>query len=608
MVLYKFIKHISIICFLSHPSMVAAAFAPPLNDILPKLIIHKLTDEKLYFNHNIVIKLDDVTGSWGSHGYFSSTSPRQQTCRHKNLSSAIGYSCMQGYRLRLKQPVRTRDEGCESYALELVNTKTENVTELNKQFTDCTEITDVYLDKETIWLATHWQGGHGDYHGEGLVKINIDTGKTEFVARENAGKSNWLYSWKDKWGGEKIYSVEINKKDNSIWFTSSSGIHHLNNNSLKNYFYKLYIDTKGSVQIGLTQKQPTHELDMFNEILSLKIKNILAFSKVWTTLDLQGIERENMHPDMVPIYIDTLKKLTSEHKDSYIFSSLVGRILEIENRKFVPELKKLYTEIKDTSLKASIAWHLERNGHIVEDEEKNKLASNFLKDFIENRKNGYGLCEFYKKHKVLSDSIDSDELAKAGKRLFSMLDRCFNDKLWDVSARESKNLLTNLYMAGKNESKQAICSFLKRRSLYEPDGFFLKQVLQDLPSFHRKYGFGINPCSSWLLDAIKTDKQILLLQGIKSNDRIFYLARDNLIMKLLRKRDFPVLHRQAAERRKQYEDNCRMARRTETFQEFQNRCRNNKNIPMVKPYKGKLVLPPPPKDGGPVLIDRSPGR
>ena len=588
--------------------MVLAAYAPPLNDILPKLIIHKLTDKKLYLNHNIVIKLDDVTGSWGSREYFSSTSSRMQACHNKELSSATGYSCIQGYRLRLKQPVRLKDEGCESYALELVNTKTGNVTELNKQFTDCTEITDVYQDKETIWLAAHWQGGHGDYHGEGLVKINIDTGKTEFVARENAGKSNWPYSWKDKWSDEKIYSLEINKKDNSIWFTSSSGIHNLNNNNLNNYFYKLYIDTKGSIQIGLTQKQPDHVLEMLNDILFLKIKDILAFAKVWTTLDSQGVERENMHPDMVPVYIDTLKTLTSEHKDSYIFSSLVGRILEIENGKYVSELKRLYTEIKDTSLKATIAWHLERSGHSVEDEAKNKLAADFLKAYLENRKKGYRLCQFYKEHNISPDSIDSDELAKAGERLFAVLDGCFNDKLWDVYARESKNLLTNLYMSGKIESKQAICGFLNRRRLYEPDGFFLKQVIRDLPTFHRKYGFTVNACSSWLLDAIKTDKQMLLLQGIKSNDRLFHHVRDDLIMKLLRRRDFPVLHRQAAEQRKQAEDNCRMARRNETFKDFQNRCRDNKNIPMAQPYRGKLVLPPPPKDGGPVLIDRSPGR
>ena len=606
MVLCKFIKYISVICLLSLPSMVMAAFAPPLNDILPKLTIHKLTDKKLYLNHNIVIKLDDVTGSWGSREYFSNTSSRMQACHNKELSSATGYSCMQGYRLRLKQPVRPRDEGCESYALELVNTNTEKVTELNKQFTDCTEITDVYQDKETIWLAAHWQGGHGDYHGEGLVKINIDTGKTEFVARENAGKGNWPYSWKDKWSKEKIYSLEIDKKDNSIWFTSSSGIHNLNNNNLKNYFYKLYIDAKGSIQIGLIQKQPDHDLEMFNEILSLKIKDILAFAKVWTTLDSQGVERKNTHPDMVPVYIDKLKTLTSEHKDSYIFSSLVGRILEIEDGKFAPQIKILYSEVSDIGQKESIAWHLKRSGYIVEAETINKLAAEFLSAFLESKKKAYELCYFYKKNNIKPDAIDSDELAKSGKRLSGVLDRCFDENLWSVEARESKTLLTNLYMAENFESKQAICGFLNQRRLYEPDGFFLKQVIQDLPAFHRKYGY--TACFSWLLDTIKTDKQMLLLQGVKSNDRLLHHVRDDLIMKLLRRRDFPVLHRQAAEQRKQAVDNCRMARRNETFKDFQNRCRDNKNIPMAQPYRGKLVLPPPPKDGGSVFIDRSPGR
>lgn len=595
-----------ILVFIANPVM--AGFAPPENNILPKYIIKEVTPDKLVLNKTISVEINNIQSAWPNPVYSGVEHMKTLRCDDKNKPGSTKIACNDHYLLTFnKKFIMGELENCKArHTVILVNKKTNSKVILNEKLSACIGITGFQQFNDSLWLTSYWSGGHGDYTGDALFSIKINSGEVEFLSEQN--KNGWQNFWKNRWGKEHVFSLLADGNKESLWLTSTVGIHQydLKSKKVTTYHQILFIDEGGAIRVGLKNKRTANDLALFNHMIHLKIVDKKGFAKVWRKTESRNDGNERMHDDMVPFYIETLKFLSKSAKDDYITGTIADRILMINKKKFAPELEKLFFETKSPGQRFAIKNTLLRFGYSLNETAQTGLANDYLLDFVQGDKKSWELCSFYKYSKIYPKDVNVDILNKAGSNLTDFLDRCFTDRQWDFKEQTSKDFLSKLYSSGGIESKEAICRYFNRVRWYLPDNQFLKKVVLDLPIFQKKYGFVLHDCSSWLLNSVTKDEQIVFIQNIKNNDRLYKYALMDLFGKLQRRRNFPIFRQQFEQRIKHEVATCQRGKRNETVQSFAKRCKHkNKGGIIAKPFKGRLVLPPPPKDGKPTTIDRS---
>ena len=584
-----------------------AAFDPPATEILPKLFITKFKNNTLYLNKNILLNTHAISDSWNNVPYdLVRDDVRTIDCKGGSNNLIHVLSCNKKYILQLNVAPSDDLEPClNRFPTVLIERDTGKKILLNKKLSACTGATAIIESKGWLWFASFWSGDHGRYYGDGLFRVNIMSGQIEFISRNGKAENGWNFSTQDDWSNIRIFSLAMDEKNHSIWFTSTLGLHHFKPDTqhLTSYYTRLFIDDKGKVRVGLSKNKPEPDLSLYSLIINLKIYNKTGFEKAWQKLNLESAGQPPMHDDLIPYYIETLSHYSDSHNDMYLFNSIVHDVFMFNKHKFSAQLEKIYHKTKSLDKKASLQHAFQQFGLPIKNT-TNNTENAYLLAFVEGKKKYWQVCDYYQKGKISFDKVNVEVLARSGKRLTDMLLSCFSERGWNIIDKSFKSFISTLYDAGEQQSKLAICRFFNRKKWYKTDNQLLKKVVLDLPVFSKKYGFTSHECKRWLFNTITTDEQILFIQNINNRDRALHYAKNDLFRKLQRRRHFPIFKKQHEMRIKQEEDACRRQRKTENRDEWKVRCKDaHKKLPIFQPgRKLPFLLPPPADRNKPTII------